>query len=127
MLQFVLAQFLHLSILFVVFAVGEVAAWFVFKKMDRELRPTDAANPPGCPPKVAVVKGVLERLVLYVGLLCGFPTVLIVFGALKVATRLHDESKTPISNDYFLLGNLSSILIVMINVIVSQKLIKQLR
>lgn len=54
-------------------------------------------------------KGVLERILIYVGLLSSFPQVLIVLGALKVATRIKYEDH--ISNDYFLIGNLLSITI----------------
>ena len=52
--------------------------------MDREPRPPDAMSPPGRPPKIAIIKGFLERLVLHVGLLRGFPSVLIVFGSQKL-------------------------------------------
>lgn len=54
-------------------------------------------------------KGILERFLIYVGLLSSFPQVLIVLGALKVATRIKYEDH--ISNDYFLIGNLLSITI----------------
>ncbi len=55
--------------------------------------------------------GVLERLFLYVGLMQGFGQTLILFGALKIGTRLKNE-KDKISNDYFLVGNLVSVLLV---------------
>jgi hypothetical protein len=63
--------------------------------------------------RLAIFKGILERLVLYVGLLNTFTSVLIVFGALKIGTRLHEDNKCPVSNDYFLIGNLLNILIAM--------------
>ncbi len=52
-------------------------------------------------------KGIVERSVVFFGLLSGFPHVLTVFGALKIGTRLKVDDK--VSNDYFLLGNLCSI------------------
>ncbi len=55
--------------------------------------------------------GVLERLFLYVGLMQGFGQTLILFGALKIGARLKNE-KDKISNDYFLVGNLVSVLLV---------------
>lgn len=61
----------------------------------------------------SVLKGMLERAVLFIGLLSGINTVLILFGALKIATRLKDE-EDKISNDYFLVGNLVSILLVLL-------------
>lgn len=47
---------------------------------------------------------------MFVGLLAGFPHVLIAFGALKISTRLSEEQGDHISNTYFLTGNLVSIL-----------------
>lgn len=55
--------------------------------------------------------GVLERLFLYVGLMQGFGQSLILFGALKIGTRLKNE-EDKISNDYFLVGNIISVLLV---------------
>jgi hypothetical protein len=64
-----------------------------------------------------VLKGMLERLVLIVGLMAGYPHVITAFGALKIGTRIKsDESK--VSNDYFLVGNLISILAAIIYVTV---------
>ncbi|SHN25894.1 hypothetical protein SAMN04488057_11475 [Cyclobacterium lianum] len=58
-----------------------------------------------------MILGVLERLFLYVGLIQGFGQSLILFGALKIGTRIkNDEDK--ISNDYFLVGNIVSVLLV---------------
>lgn len=62
---------------------------------------------------LSVAKGVLERGVLFVALIADISSILVVFGALKLGTRL-DTSKNKISNDYFLFGNLSSILVVLI-------------
>ncbi|MDX1686112.1 MAG: hypothetical protein R3275_12815 [Saprospiraceae bacterium] len=56
---------------------------------------------------ITVIKGILERLILYSGILMGYPQILIAFGALKIGTRI--QSKDHISNDYFLIGNLLSI------------------
>ncbi|MEM7776481.1 MAG: hypothetical protein AAF732_12800, partial [Pseudomonadota bacterium] len=40
---------------------------------------------------IETFKGAIERLVVLVGLLSGFPQILIAFGALKIANRLADE------------------------------------
>ena len=56
-----------------------------------------------------VLKGMLERLVLIIGLMAGYPHVITAFGALKIGTRIKSE-ETKVSNDYFLVGNLISIL-----------------
>jgi hypothetical protein len=62
---------------------------------------------------LVIFRGILERLVLFVGLLNNYTSVLIVFGALKIGTRLHEDNKCLITNDYFLIGNLLTILIAM--------------
>ena len=53
------------------------------------------------------MKGVLERVCLNVGMLLGFPQILIAFGALKIGTKINNES---LNSEYYLLGNLASIL-----------------
>ena len=58
----------------------------------------------------SVLRGALERLFLYIILIVALPQGLAFFGALKIATRLKDDDK--ISNDYFLVGNLTSVLMV---------------
>jgi hypothetical protein len=62
----------------------------------------------------AAIKGSFERLVLVVGLLLGQSSILSFFGALKIATRLDADKSNKISNDYFLTGNLLSILLVLL-------------
>ena len=69
-----------------------------------------------------MVKGILERAVLFVGLLYGFSQILIAFGALKIGTRLHKDQKSEVSNNYFLVGNLVSILLAMLYAIVTRRL-----
>lgn len=61
---------------------------------------------------ISVLKGILERLFLIIGLLCGYPQVIIAFGALKIGTRFQKNSK--ISNDYFLIGNFISLIAVLL-------------
>ncbi len=54
-----------------------------------------------------VLKGILERTFITFALVVGYPQALTFFAALKIATRIKDESK--ISNDYYLIGNLVSV------------------
>ncbi len=56
-----------------------------------------------------VLKGILERALLIVGLLNGYPHVITAFAALKIGTRIND-TEHKISNDYFLIGNIISLL-----------------
>lgn len=57
---------------------------------------------------------------LFTGLVCGITSALIAFSGLKVATRLKDAAGDRISNDYFLIGNLTSITLVLIEYAVWQ-------
>ena len=62
-------------------------------------------------------KGFLERIMLSVGIAHGVPTVVILFGALKVATKISiavsDNNKDHVAkhNDYFIVGNLMSVIL----------------
>lgn len=62
----------------------------------------------------AAIRGSFERLVLIVGLLFEQSSILSLFGALKIATRLDADKSNKISNDYFLTGNLLSVLLVLL-------------
>lgn len=55
---------------------------------------------------ISVFKGILERFVIFFCLSIGIQQILIVFGALKIGTRLVNQKTNTISNDYFLIGNL---------------------
>jgi hypothetical protein len=60
----------------------------------------------------AVYKGVLERLFIFLALVKGIPQSIIAFGAIKIATRFVEaEEENKISNDYFFIGNITSLLI----------------
>lgn len=102
-----------------IFVGGELVGLLIFTLLKKAMKlpKTSPAR------KASVVKGILERAVLYIGLLHGFPQILIAFGALKIGTRLHEDKKTKISNDYFLVGNLISILLAMLYAIIAQKLL----
>lgn len=85
-----------------VFIIGELIAllifWIVVRLFKRKMTSS------------SVFKGLLERFFIYIVLTVGLPQGLAFFGALKIATRLKDDDK--ISNDYFLVGNLVSVLLV---------------
>lgn len=101
-----------------IFVAGELVALPIFAVVKRTI------GPPKTSParKASVLKGILERAVLFTGLLHGFPQILIAFGALKICIRLHAHKETKISNDYFLVGNLISILLAMLYAIITKKL-----
>jgi hypothetical protein len=101
----------------IIFVIGELVSLLIFAILKRamKLSKTSPAR------KASVVKGILERAVLYIGLLYGFPQILIAFGALKIGTRLHEDKQSKISNNYFLVGNLLSILLAMLYAIIAQR------
>ena len=97
-----------IALIILIAGTGEILAFYIYKfliwflnreknmKVDR-----------------AVVKGVIERLFLFPSLVYGFPQALIAFGALKIGTRFVKEANK-ISNDYFYIGNIVSLLIALI-------------
>lgn len=95
-----------------IFICGEIIATIIFKiiqyylgenlnyKVDR-----------------AVIKGILERLFLFLALIYKLPQALIAFAAIKIGTRfIEEESK--ISNDYFYIGNITSLLLAILYFII---------
>jgi hypothetical protein len=100
-----------------VFIPGEIAGLFIFALVKKTIGPPRA----GLGPVVSVLKGILERAVLVVGLLGGFSQVLIAFGALKIGTRLRADQGSEVSNNYFLVGNLVSMLLAMLYAIITKR------
>ncbi|MDJ0782403.1 MAG: hypothetical protein QNJ22_10550 [Desulfosarcinaceae bacterium] len=98
-----------------VFVCQETIAILLFPLLARWLGPSGsrAWDP------TAILKGIVERLVLFTALIHNYPQMLIAFGAMKLGTRLHDDKDAEISNTYFLIGNLLSILLAMIGAIVT--------
>ena len=70
---------------------------------------------------MSTFKGTMERLIMSTCLAIGVTSILVVFGALKIGTRLKSPDNK-IQNDYFLIGNLSSIYISVIYVYVFGKI-----
>lgn len=97
-----------------VFFVGEILAILVFTILRRSVAGAAVFKKPD----IETFKGILERLVLFTGLTGGYSTVLVMFGALKLGTRLHDENDKNVSNNYFLIGNLLSAFIAIADAIV---------
>lgn len=85
-----------------IFMCGELAALLIFWLIVKIFKRNWSLS--------GVLRGVLERAFLFIILLINLPQALAFFGALKIATRLKDDDK--VSNDYFLVGNLISVLIV---------------
>lgn len=111
---------LHYIPALLVFICQEAAALIVFPIINRLLGPETIR---AWDPK-SLLKGVLERFVLIIALIHGYPQMLIAFSAMKLGTRLHEEKNSEISNTYFLIGNLLSILFAMISAIIIQAMWK---
>jgi uncharacterized membrane protein YoaK (UPF0700 family) len=94
---------LQLIVIFILaFCIGELIAIPIFRYMNRTLSSTTVLS------DFSVTKGIIERLLLCLGFISNIPTVVVFFGAIKLGTRLTDKVKEKISNDYFLIGNLVS-------------------
>ena len=98
----------------IVFVVQEVVGLIIFPILNYYLGP-ETGNAWDWR---AILTGILERLVLLIALIHGYPQMLIAFGAMKLGTRLHTEEDSEITNTYFLVGNLLSMLLTMISSVV---------
>jgi len=87
-----------------IFICGEIVATIIFKIIQYSLEEN-----PSCKIDRAVIKGVLERLFIFLALIYKFPQALIAFAAIKIGARFKEE-ESKISNDYFYIGNITSLL-----------------
>ena len=97
-----------------IYLYQELVGLIVFPILNRFLGPSNSWTLDWA----EILKGMFERLVLFTALIHGYPQMLIAFGAMKLGTRLHDKKDSPITNTYFLVGNLLSIFLAMISAIV---------
>jgi hypothetical protein len=70
---------------------------------------------------LSTFKGMMERFIITIGLIQGFAPILIVLGTIKLGTRF--KGNQDIKNDYFLIGNFSSILISLLYYYIFNKLV----
>lgn len=101
------------------FAAGEILAIIIF----RFIREKFAAK--GTPIWNAIGKGLLERCMLLLGLTNGIQSIITLFGAIKIGTRLKDSNQDKITNDYFLIGNFFSVGIALLEYILYNALINR--
>jgi hypothetical protein len=92
-----------------IFIPGELIAFFLFKFIGFSLEKKWELKV-----NRAVIKGILERLFLFIALIYHIPQALIAFGALKIATRFIEDKEIKISLDYFFIGNITSLIISLI-------------
>jgi len=95
--------------LILIFLSGEIGATLIFYLISM-LMHTENQNQISLR---SVIKGIIERMFLVASFAVGFPQALTVFGALKIATRIKDKDDH-VSNDYFLIGNIVSVMLAMV-------------
>jgi len=71
--------------------------------------------------RASILKGFVERAFVLTILWFNLASALTLLGALKIATRIKDEDK--VSNDFFLLGNLISVLFGVLYFVILKNLI----
>lgn len=98
--------------------VGEVIIHFVLFLLSKFIGKTtkDKIN------RISILKGILERVFIVVSLHFNMAQALTLLGALKIATRIRDN-EDKVSNDFFLLGNLISVLFGILYFIIISKLL----
>ncbi len=106
------------------FAIGELIALLVFDRLRVIYGPRLLPEGKGHTSRHAIFKGVLERLVVYLGLLMDYAVIIAAFGAFKLGTRLKEDQNAAVSNDYFLVGNLVSLLIVLVEVLLFRGMLR---
>jgi hypothetical protein len=104
------------------FCMLEIIAIFIFKW----IRNTFAKKENNTTQKAdwSVLKGLVERGMLLLGFVAAIPTIVVFFGAIKLGTRLKESSDSRISNDYFLIGNIASAIVVLLEYLLFQLLSK---
>lgn len=100
----------HIVIGAIVWVVMEIVANVLFAWLRSKFEKPTEEKPSLL---MSVAKGILERALLYLALVNNIPTVIVMFGAIKLGTRLDSKEKR-VSNDYFLIGNFLSVLIVIV-------------
>jgi hypothetical protein len=91
------------------FSTGDIIALAVFIVIKNKLAPKTNFT------DKSILKGLLERLMLLSGFILAIPTIVVFFGAIKLGTRFKTDEKERISNDYFLIGNVVSAMIALLN------------
>jgi hypothetical protein len=99
------------------FSTGEIIAFFLFSWVRNKFSGGKKID-------WSILKGLIERLMLLLGFVAAIPTVIVFFGAIKLGTRLKESNDSPISNDYFLIGNILSAIIVLLEYLFFQLLLK---
>jgi hypothetical protein len=97
-----------IALFIAILLVGEAVAYFVFLFVKRIFES-------GWQWRIDMqtAKGWLERTFLFLCLAYNLPHALIAFGAIKIGTRVNNNGNK-VSNDYFFIGNMISLLLVVL-------------
>ena len=121
--------------IFFIFIIFELVSYVLFSFLNAVFFPEDEVDPvPGrCyltrsnfkkqfwHINIDNIKGFLERVMLVVGLAHDYKGIIIVFSALKLGTRFDTENNCKVTTNYFLIGNIISIIIAILIVELSKK------
>lgn len=107
------------GVLGMVFLIGEVLAFPFYYVLHRHLSKKDVNGVVN----METVKGWSERIVLLFGLWLGYPHVLTLFSALKIANRFKIEESDDLEKSYFVIGNLVSVLLVFVYLVIARVLL----
>jgi len=100
-------QYYKYTIFLIIYIVGEAIAVYIFNIIKKWLNigETDGNK------TIAIAAGMIERIVLYSGLVINVQQVIIMFGALKIGTMVSAKKDKGIRTEYFLIGNFISVLL----------------
>ncbi|HTH56464.1 MAG TPA: hypothetical protein VL728_10505 [Cyclobacteriaceae bacterium] len=103
-----------------IIVIGEILIHLIFIVLSRMLGKEKRDKITG----LSIFKGLLERAFVVVTLNFEMVSALTLLGALKIATRIKD-TEDKISNDFFLIGNLTSVLFAIGYFVIGRKMIGQ--
>ena len=106
--------------LLIVVVVGEILIHLIFFMLSKTLGKEKRDKVTG----LSIFKGLLERTFVVVTLNFDMVSALTLLGALKIATRIKD-TEDKVSNDFFLIGNLTSVLFAVGYFVIARKMIGQ--
>ena len=96
---------INLLIAAFIYIAGEIAAIGLFWQVRKHYAYKSET------PNSAIIAGMLERFVIFTGLYMGVTQILAMFGALKIGTRVNKDKDDKKTSEYFVVGNLLSVLL----------------
>lgn len=94
----------------------ETAAFILFAWLNKKFMGSECATD-----RKLMLKGALERILVFWGLLAGYPHVITAVAAIKLGTRLDEHTREKIENDYFIVGSFTSLLLAIVSASIAGK------